>query len=195
MPKTPIALITLFCLTLHVFGQKLSHFDTKLYSEKITLCDLIGKYVDTKEDFKYVPFDSSFFSVSYYNNVSEIFGSWSYVVRHDSLNQYGFSSTQLPITSEWYHKLFKLTDSTIKLFTDKYGQPAKDTLVKVNLYKKGAKFRTGTIRKAMWLIDGQKLKVDFSIVGEHNQYSYRLHIQRFKDYYGNMNLPPWWDGY
>jgi hypothetical protein len=46
----------------------------------------------------------------------------------------------------------------------------------------------------MWLIDGQKLKVDFSIDGEHGQYFYLLRIQRFKDYYGNLKLPPWWDG-
>ena len=195
MPKISIVLITLLCFTVYVPGQKLSFFDTKLYSEKISLCDLLSKYVDKEREFKYTRFDSSFFSVSSYDNTSEIFGQWNYVVRHDSLNQYGFVSVELPMTAEWYNKLYKLTDSTIKLFTAKYGQPLKDTLVKVNLYQKGRKFHSGSILKAMWLIDGQKLKVDFSIVGEHNEYAYRFHIYRFKDYYGNIKLPPWWDGY
>src|SRR4030095_4865 len=150
MPKISIILISLVCLTVHTSGQKLSFFDTKLYSEKITLCDLLSKYVDAKGEFKYNRFDSSFFSVSSYDNISDVFGYWSYVVRHDSLNQYGFSSAELPMTSEWYNKLYKLADSIIKIFTEKYGQPLKDTLVKVNLYQKGGKFHSDEIRKAMW---------------------------------------------
>jgi len=157
-------------LTIKVSGQSLSLFDTKLNSEKITLCDLVTKYVDTREEFKFTPFDTAFFSISCYDNNSAIFGHWSYVIRHDSLNQYSFSSLELPINSEWFKKLLQLADSTINLFSTKYGTPIKDTVARNNFYQKGKKVRSGEIRKAMWLIDGQKLKVDFSIDGEHEQF-------------------------
>ena len=193
--KNIIIFLLLSVLTSKTSGQSLSLFDTKLNSEKITLCDLLTKYVDTKKEFKFTPFDTDFFSISSYTNNSTIFGYWSYVIRHDSLNQYGFSSLTLPINSEWFKKLNQLADSVINLFTIKYGTPIKDTVAKNNFYRKDKKYRSGDIRKAMWLIDGQKLKVDFFISGEHEQYSYLLRILRFKDYYGNSKIPPWWDGY
>lgn len=73
-----------------------------------------------------------------------------------------------------------MTDSAIKVFTVKYGVPIKDTVVRKNFYQKGRKYFPGDIKKAMWLVGGQKLKVDFSIGGEHGQYSYQLRIQDSK---------------
>ncbi|MVN23411.1 hypothetical protein [Mucilaginibacter arboris] len=182
-------------MNINVSGQSLALFDTKLYSEKITFCDLLNKYVNMQKEFKYYTFGSSFYGVSSYDNDSNIFGNWSFVVRRDSLNQYGFSSLELPITAEWYRKLSYFADSTIKIFTVKFGKPLKETFVKTNVYQKGKKYFPSAVRKAMWLIDGQKLKVDFSIEGEHNEYFYLLKVERFKYYYGNTKLPKWWDGY
>jgi hypothetical protein len=155
----------------------------------------LTKYVDKRQEFKFIPYDTSFFSISSYDNNSTIFGLWTYVVRNDSLNQLGFSSLSLPINGEWFDKLSKFADSAIQVFTKKYGEPIKDTVVKTNFFQAGRKYKGGDIRKAMWLIDGQKLKVNFSIEGEHGQHSYVLRMERFKDYYGNMKLEPWWDGY
>ncbi len=84
-----------------------------------------------------------------------------------------------------------MADSAINLFAKKYGAPIKDTVVENNFYQKDKKYRSNDIRKAIWSIDGQKLKVDFFIDGEHGQYTYLLIIKRFKDYYGNSKLPPW----
>lgn len=193
--KTIKILLTFSVLTIKVSGQSLTLFDTRLNSKKITLCDLLNNYVDIKKEFKFTPFDSVFFSISSYDNNSAIFGYWSYVIRQDSLNQYGFSSLALPINLEWFKKISHLADSAINLFSKKYGAPIKDTVDKNNFYQKDKKYHSGEIRKAFWLINGQKLKVDFSIDGEHGQYSYIIRIQRFEDYYGNSKLPPWWDGY
>jgi hypothetical protein len=193
--KSIITFLTLSVLTIPAFGQSLALFETKLYAEKVTLCDLLNKYVNKRQDFKFNSFDTSFFSISSYDNSSTIFGYWTYAIRNDSLNQLGFSSLELPITAEWFGKLSKLADSVINVFTIKYGKPDRDTIVKKNFFQKGKRNSTGDIRKAIWLIDGQKLKVDFSMDGEHGQFSYLLRIQRLKDYYGNMKLPPWWDGY
>lgn len=195
MLKYCCLLLVLFCFNIKVSGQSLALFETKLYSEKITFCDLISKYVNMKNEFKYFTFDNSFYGVSSFDNNSKVFGNWNFVVRRDSLNQYGFSSLELPITTEWYHKLSNLADSTIKVFTIKFGKPVKETFVKKNVYQKGKKYFPGDIRKAMWLINGQKLKVDLSIEGEHNEYFYSINIETFKDYYGNLKLPMWWDGY
>lgn len=193
--KIFIVLLVFSISTISASAQSLSLFDTKLYAETTTLCDLLNKYVDKRQEFKFTSFGTSFFSVSSYDNNSAIFGHWTYVVRNDSLNQLEFSSLASPINAEWFNKLSKLADSTIHTFTAKYGKPFRDTVVKRNFFHLGKKYMASDIRKAMWLIDGQKLKVNFSIDGEHGQYSYSLRIQRFKDYYGNMKLPPWWDGY
>jgi hypothetical protein len=119
--KTITAFLTLFVLTINASSQSLSLFDTKLNSEKVTLCDLLTKYVDTKQEFKYAPFDTTFFSISSYENKPTIFGHWSHVIRHDSLNQYGFSSLDLPINLEWFNKLFKLADIAIDFFLKNTG--------------------------------------------------------------------------
>jgi len=193
--KSIIISLTFSVLTICAAGQSLASFNTKLYAENMTLCDLLNKYLDKRQEFKFASFDTSFFSVSSYDNNSTVFGHWTYVVRNDSLNQLEFSSLALPINAEWFNKLSRLADSAIHVFTEKYGKPVKDTTIKRNFFQKGKKYIAGDIQKAMWLIDGQKLKVVFSIDGEHGQYSYLLRIQRFKDFYGNMKLPPWWDGY
>ena len=193
--KSIIFFLAFYVLTICASGQSLALFDTKLYAEKVTLCDLLNNYVSKRQEFKFISFDTSFYSISSYDNNATIFGHWNYVVRNDSLNQLGFSSLALPITDEWFQKLSRLADSAINVFTTKFGKPNRDTLVKKNFFKKGKRNAIGDIRKAMWFIDGQKLKVDFIIDGEHGEYSYLLRIQRFKDYSGNMKLPPWWDGY
>jgi hypothetical protein len=194
-PKSILVFLPLSVLTICASAQSPALLDTQLYAEKVTLCDLLDNYVNKRQEFKVVCFDTSFFSISSYDNNASIFGHWTYVVRNDSLSQLGFSSLALPITDGWFQKLSRLADSAIDAFTAKYGKPDRDTIVKKNFFQKGNKNAVGDIRKAMWVIDGQKLKVDFSIDGEHGQYSYLLRIQRFKDYYGNMKLPPWWDGY
>jgi hypothetical protein len=159
------------------------------------MCDFISKFIEQDRSFKYFYLDTSFFSISSYDNRGKIFGNWSFVSRHDSLDQIGFSSLDLPITPEWYNELYNQTDSLIKLFTAKYGQPAKSSTNEKNFYQKDKKYLPGHIIKAMWLMEGQKLKVEFIIDGEHKDFHYSLRLLRFKDYYGNVKLPPWWDGY
>lgn len=195
MPKVYYFLLILFFLNTRLSAQSLAIFETKLYSEKIQLCDLLNKYINPHNEFKYYPLGNSFYGVSTYDNNSSIFGYWTFTIRKHSLNQYGFSSLELPINKEWYNKLSRFADSTIKIFTAKYGKPFKETFVKNNVYQKGRKYLSGDVKKAMWLINGQKIKVDFSIDGEHKEYFYSLKIERFKDYYGNIKLPKWWDGY
>ena len=195
-PRRKIAIIYLLVFSSNIACcQTLDIFDTKLYNEKVSLCDILEKHIDKKNKFEYYPFDSSFFSVTSYNNRSIIFGNWSFVVRHDSLNQIGFTSLDLPITSEWFSKLSNFTDSAIKLFTLKYGDPAKQIFYKANIYKEGKKFVPGEIRKALWILNDQKLIISFSIEGEHQKYYYSVKILRFKDYYGNMLLEKEWDGF
>ena len=133
--------------------------------------------------------------VSSYANYSDVFGHWRFVVRHDSLNQYGFSSLDLPITADSYDKLKVLTDSATCLFTKKFGPSAKTSATRMSGYSKGNKPIPRAGQKAMWLINGQKLTVNFSIIGEHGGSLYRLKIWRYKDHYENIKLPPWWDGF
>jgi hypothetical protein len=191
-----LSLSLLLCLLVATrsYSQTADIFNTKLYSEKIDKCELIDRYVGEKS-FKYFHFDSAFFSISYYDNRGEILGNWGFVSRADSLDQISFSSLELPITQEWYNKLHKRADSLIAVFKTKYGEPAITTVNEKNYYGVNKKVIPGTIVKAMWLIDGQKLKVAFEIDGEHNQFHYLLSVRRFKDYYGNEKLPSWWDGY
>lgn len=195
MKRTIIILLLNVLLTSFSVGQTVDVFDTKLYSEKLTKCDLISKFIEQNRDFKYTYFDTSFFSISSYDNKSKIFGNWSFVSRLDSLDQIAFSSLDLPITLEWFNALYRQADTLMKIFTTKYGQPAKSSTNQKNFYQNGKKYLPGDIIKAMWQIDGQKLKVEFIIDGEHNDFHYSLRISRFKDYYGNVKLPPWWDGY
>jgi hypothetical protein len=195
MIKKSIVFFSVFLASFFVKGQDLSLLETKIYAEKLTFCDLVAKYIDTKKDFTYHSFDGLSYNISSYDNSALIFGHWNYTMRNDSLNQYGFSSIQLPVTAEWFNKLYPFTDSTIKFFTKKYGKPVQETLLKTNFYRKDKKVVAGVIIKAMWIIDGQKLKVQFSIDGEHHEYAYTMKIERFKDYYGNVKLPTWWNGY
>lgn len=195
LQKTIITFLSSLVLTTQSFGQSLKLFETKLYEEKYTLCDLLTKYVGKNRDFKLYHFDSSFYSVSFYEEKYSKWGGWSFVLRNDSINQYNYSTDSAPINSEWFSKLHKLADSAIHVFTIKFGKPAKYSINKNNFYKRDKKYLPGAILKAMWVIDGQKLKVDFAIDGEHDDNSYSLRIDRFKDYYGNVLLPSWWDGF
>jgi hypothetical protein len=190
------SLSLLICLSVATasYGQMADIFDTKLYSEKIDRCELINTYIG-KKPFKYFHSDTTFFSVSYYDNKGEIFGNWVFVSREDSLDQISFSSLELPITQDWYNKLRKQADSLISVFKAKYGEPARTTVNEKNFYRVNQKVTAGAVVKAMWLIGGQKLKVVFEIGGEHNEFHYLLSVQRFRDYYGNQKLPPWWNGY
>ena len=182
-------------LALNASAQSLAVFDTKLHAEKITLCDLINKQLDRRRNFNVTHYDSSFYFVSYQDHSAEIIGNWTFTIRHDSLNQYSFSSVQLPITAEWHNKLYTFADSAISVFTARYGKPLRDTIIIKNRFANNSKHSPGGIRKAMWIMDGQKLKVEFEIDGEHGHNHYKLSISRFGDYYGNMELPAWWDGY
>ncbi len=195
MKRLLLILLISLSIVKTTFGQSLSIFETKLYNEKLTICDLINNYVDKQKDFNYKSFDTAFYCISVYDNRNEIFGNWSFVVRNDSLNQIGFTSLDLPINSEWFDNLYSKTDTIIKLFTGYFGQPLKQTRNEKNFFKKGEKYLPGDILKAMWDIDGQKIKVEYIIDGEHNDFHYSLRILRFKDYYGNIKLPEWWDGY
>ncbi|QCR22444.1 hypothetical protein [Pontibacter sp. SGAir0037] len=177
------------------FGQTISVFDTKLYSEKVDLCDITSKFIDLGKEFKYYPFGSDFFSVSAYDNSSDIYGHWSFVVRQDSLNQIGFTSLEYPITAENYDRLYRQADKLIKQYTSQYGQPVKSNFIKKEGFENNKSYNPNGIHKAMWLIDGQKLKVEFGVDGEHGEFHYSLSILRFKDYFSNMKLPPHWDGY
>jgi len=190
-----IALVLCSVPAIFASAQSLDLFDTKLYAETTSLCDLLNKYVSRNQKFEFTPYGPSFYSVSSYDNRSAIFGQWTYVLRNDSLDQLEFASLDLPINAGWFNQLSKFADSAIHLFTGKYGKPARDTIVKRNYFRAGKKFMPGDIKKAMWLIDGQKLLVDFSIAGEHGNFTYLFRILRYKDYYGNQKLPPWWDGY
>lgn len=176
-------------------GQSLAIFDTKLNTEKIAQCDLITKFINPRHGYEYKYFSDSFYSVSSYDNQSKIFGHWAFFVRHDSLNQLWFSSLELPINAESHQKIKALTDNAIAFFTSKYGLPIKTLVTKNNVYQTGKNYIPGTVHKAMWLVDGQKLKIDFSIGGEHGEFTYSLKIVKFSTYYANIKLPPWWDGY
>lgn len=194
MKKTFIILFLNLLFVKFSDGQTFDVFDTKLYSEKLTMCDLISKFIDESSDFKYTYYDTSFFSISSDNHKGKIFGTWSFVLRGDSLDQIDFSSLDLAITQEWYNLLYKQADSLIKLFTIKYGPPLKSTTNQKNFYQNGKKYLPGDIIKAIWLINGQKLKVEFTIEGEHKNYYFMLRISKFKDYYGNHKVPLWWGG-
>ena len=193
--KPCIVALVLLLFASYASAQSLDVFNTKLHAERITLCDLVNKHAAAKQDFNVGFYDSSFYFLSSYDNHSPIFGNWTFTIRHDSLNQYGFSSLPLPITAEWYNTLYAFADSAIHVFATRYGKPARDTTVIKNRFANIAKHSPGDIRKAMWIIDGQKLKVEFDIGGEHDRYYYSLRIQRFQDYFGNQILPPWWNGY
>ncbi|GAB3659825.1 hypothetical protein GCM10027594_30460 [Hymenobacter agri] len=174
-------------------GQSLALFKTPL-GGKLPLCAVLEKYVDRRQEFTYKPLGDLQF-ISSYANQSDVFGHWRFVVRHDSLNQYGFSSLELPITAGSYSKLKVLTDSAIILFTKQFGNPAKVSQGPPTGYVARQRPTPGVLRKAMWLIDGQKLTVNFSVVGEHGEYAYQLKIWRYQDFYENTKLPPWWDGF
>ncbi|MCC9166028.1 hypothetical protein [Pontibacter harenae] len=195
MRRVVVLLFLLTNLVKLASGQATAVFDNKLYTERLALCDLTSKFIGTDKDFNYHHFGPSFYSVSTYGNRGGLYGRWAFVVRNDSLNQISFTSLDLPITAEAYDELAKQTEDLIEIFTAKYGQPAKATSTKKNAYQKDKKPMVGAINKAMWLIDGQKLKVEFFVDGEHGDYHYTLRILRFEDYYSNMKLPAWWDGY
>lgn len=181
-------------MTVLSYCQTVDIFDVKLYSERLDRCQLIDRYVGERT-FKYFQFDTTFFGVSYYDNAGEISGNWSFVSREDSLDQISFSSLELPIKQGWYNKLHRRADSLISIFKTKYGEPQMATVNEKDSHGVNKKNVPGVIMKAMWLIDGQKLKVAFEIDGEHNQFHYLLSIVRFRNFYGNQKLPPWWDGY
>lgn len=196
--RTSVLLFFSFFFTARaVKSQSLSFFDTKLKQEKLSLCDVVTKYVDLKDQrFQYEPyFGPSMYFISVNDHRLKIPGYWGFAIRNDSLNQYSFTSIDGPITAEWFNKLHPFADSTIKYFTSKFGKPVRDTSSKKNFFVTGKKFTPGVITKAMWILDGDKLKIDLSIVGEHDDFSYQLSIHRFRDYYGNMELRPWWSGY
>jgi len=193
-PIRLVFLVSFLLLTKLSYSQTADIFDVKLYAEKLDKCDLIDRYVGGRS-FEYSHFDTAFFSISYYDNKGEIFGNWSFVSREDSVDQISFSSLELPITKKWYDALRKQADSLMLIFKTKYGEPAMATVNDKNSYGANKKIISGPIVKAMWLIDGQKLKLEFEIDGEHNEFHYLLRIKRFRDYYGNQKLPPWWNGY
>lgn len=195
MKTTTIILIIYLFLTNISVGQTIDVFDTSLYAEKLSFCELTHRYVNMGKDFKYVLLDTSFYAITSYGQTTDISGNWTFAARQDSLIQIGFTSLNLPITSDWFNKLYSRADSLIKYFNIKHGKPFKTDLNQKNFFLEGKKYSSSNIVKAMWLIDGQKLKVEFIIDGEHNDFHYSLRISKFKDYYGSVKLPPWWDGY
>lgn len=195
MSKKTFILLFFILLVRLTYGQTIEVFDYKLYSEKLTLCELISKFVDPNKNFEYTHFDSSFYSIKSYNNKSNIFGDWTFISRNDSINQICWTSIELPITEEWFKILYGQADSLINTFTIKHGQPIKFRKKEKKFYKPNHKLFPTEIMSATWIIDEQKLKVDFIVPGEHKDFYYMIRIQKFKDYYGNSKLNPGWDGY
>ncbi len=184
----------IFC-SLNGNAQTFSILYNKLKTENLSQCYAIEKYIHKGFDFDCDYNEKDFYRIRYFDNNNDPYGHWDYFIRKDSLVQVGFSSLELPIKEEWFNLLYKKADSLINAFTVEYGKPIKSTLKKENFYQKGKKQLSCDIIKALWLIDGEKLKVDFSIDGEHNQFHYAFSAIRFKDYFNWSELPAWWDGY
>lgn len=176
-------------------GQNLSQFDTKLKTERLTLCEALTKYADVSKGFKYTTRGKSIYSILKEEESYPLYGNWTYTLINDSLYEYSYATIELPLTEEWYNKLYPRVDSTIKYFTQKYGKPIRDTLIKNKVNQKTKKTDNSFQQISMWIINGQKIKVFFGIVGEHNEYSYVFSIHRFQDYYYEFALPSWWDGF
>jgi len=178
-------------------SQSLKLFDTAVNTHRVALCDLVQCYIDTSgiggvTEFTHYVYDwqKSFYVINFKGSLGELRGLWYFVMRRDTLNQYGFGAEETKPTPYNYTQYYKAADSVISYFTVKYGTPIRDTAL-YNLKN----IRPGwyEIRKAMWVINGQKLVVEFKY--DHKDKKYMFDISRFKDYHGNFELPPWWDGY
>lgn len=189
--KTKLLIFPAILMLYQGKAQSLKLLDTAVNLHRIDFCELVKRYIDTpyrQTAFTHYLFQShKFYGIKFKRNWNDLLGEWGFVMKNDTLNQYGFSSRVKEISYDNYIKYFKTADSAITYFTDKYGLPARDT--SVNNLKN---IRLG-VRKAMWLINGQKLLVRF--VYDHEFEEYIFEISRYEDYYGDFELPPEFDGY
>ena len=174
-------------------GQSSDIFNIKLYAERLTQSELVSKYLSKVDNYEYYKFDTAFYSLSFKGIYANIPGKYSLAMKNDSLCQIYFAS-YFPISEHWLKSLHKQTDSLIAVFTNIFGQPSK-SIDNFQNYSTSKEKSSNTICKSMWAINGEKLKIEFSIEEEHGKSAYLVRIVKFKDYYGNTKLTQTWDGY
>ena len=132
----------------------------------------------------------------------KIFINKSFVLLRDTvdssqfqLNQIGISSYELFVSEANFIKLRDESNKIINQFKIKYGEPTKYVNNKDRYFDQINSEISGDIIAATWVSNDIKLKVTFSKDGEHGEYRYQLCIHKFQDYFGNVKLPEWWDGY
>lgn len=146
--------------------------------------------------YKKIDFSPGFYSITYKDSLNKLPVTWAFVSRNDTLNQYGLFFEEYPVTPESFRLLYPVADSLMKIFQSRFGDPVKSVNNGGKFHAVGnSPFFQSDILKAMWMVDGQKITINFSINGEHPPFHYELKVSRFRNYYGNVELPPWWDGY
>lgn len=197
-------LIVLVFACYNLTAQTSNQFRVKLNQENFTLCEAIDSLITKDRDFKYYSYKTEkggvdFYSISKFENISELCGNWTYVIRNKKINQFSFVSNDYEISRENFDKLNQKTIELIDGFRKEYGIPINDDIYsQYDFDEKNPPTQIRIIKKAMWYLKGERLKIDFSIVctDEVNKvFSYSLKIIKFKDYMGSQKIPKWWDGY
>jgi hypothetical protein len=166
----------------------------------MTLCEAIEEF-ELTENFEYMRIGKNLNSLVV-NLEDELFRYNSFVLIQDSindqihqLNQIDLSTFRFGITEQNFQKLKLKTEELIEHFTSKFGEPTKSVINEDNFWSETFQKGFDTIIMAVWDKDEIKFQIDFTITGEHKLYKYQIRIHKFKDYWGNMKLPPWWNGY
>ena len=202
--KFRIKYLSIFIMffTISSSAQELEIFNHELYEKSMTLCEALEEFKLT-EDFKFVGIGKNLNSLVVEVD-DHIFKSKSFVLIKDTLNnqiyqlnQIGTRSNRLPISERNFLKLKLKIEELIKHYKSKLGEPTKTEINEYNFWKEAFQKSSDKIIMAVWDKNEVKFKLEFTITGDekHHPFAYELRISKFKDYYGNMELPPWWNGY
>ena len=189
--KAKILLLFAFLILFQGNSQSLRIFDTSVNVHRIDFCEFVQNKFSSAligVDFTYYKFTSrtEFYGIKYNGQWNGLAGNWYFVIRFDTLNQFGFSLIDKEVNKYNYLRLYNAADSAINYFTAKYGSPIKEDSAKHNDFRMN-------VRKALWLINGQKLLVRFFYDHEYSEFSFK--IERFEDYDGDFELTEEIDGY
>ena len=202
MKELILILMASIFTSINASSQDFDFFDYPLNSDKITLCQAIEKYgINDNNDFRFVRIGKRLHSlVVKYDH--KIFANNSFVLIRDTinsnefkLNQVALSSKEFQINEKNFKKLLDETNRIINQFEKKYGKPTKSINNKDRYFGQKNEEIVDEIIATTWDSNNIKLKITFYKGGEHGHYHYYLDVSTFEDYFGNMKLPEWWNGY
>jgi hypothetical protein len=108
------------------------------------------------------------------------FGNKPYSLEVSGKQKTVFTIMDLPVDKKWYKSLHKQALEQLEMFTNKYGKPALYNKSKLLGAKRKNADGAAELLKAEWLVNEQKIKVEFLHFNNENNPRYSLRIQHIE---------------